>query len=352
MRSRVLSALLAATLVWGVTACSDGYDGLADLPVPGGEDVGRDPLVVTVEFGDALNLSRRATVKVDDVTVGRVESIRRVGWHAEVELLVRSDTALPANAVAALRQTGLLGEKYVELFAPVDEPPAGKLVDGARIALDRTTRSFEVEEVLSSLSLLLNGGGLENLRTITMELHDALGGREPQVRALLRRVDTFTGTLADSRREINAALDGVDKLSARAAAGAEVIERALSRLPLAVDALADQRQELTAMLTSLSRLGAVSARTIRAAQADLVGSLRALEPVLAHLAEAGDDIPRSLEFLLTYPFPDSAMDAVRGDYVNFAASYTLRPEDLLVLLGARSAGAGGQHRLLGGREAP
>ena len=40
--------------------------------------------------------------------------------------------------------------------------------------------------MLGSLSMLLNGGGVAQIRTISTELNHALTGNEPQVRALWR----------------------------------------------------------------------------------------------------------------------------------------------------------------------
>jgi len=38
---------------------------------------------------------------------------------------------LPANATAAIRQSSLLGEKYVELASPAGDKPEGRLRDGS-----------------------------------------------------------------------------------------------------------------------------------------------------------------------------------------------------------------------------
>ena len=74
-------------------------------------------------------------------------------------LTVNGDVDLPANAVAKIQQSSLLGEKFVELAAPGNEKPEGKLRDHPRIPLARTNRNVEVEELLGALSLVLNGGG-------------------------------------------------------------------------------------------------------------------------------------------------------------------------------------------------
>src|SRR5205823_4925954 len=105
-------------------------------------------------------------VKVNEVPIGRVDKIglAKDGWTAEVTMLLNGDVKLPANALARIRQSSLLGEKYIELSPPA-ESSAGKLADGALIPVDRTNRNTEVEEVLGALSMLLNGGGVDQLNT-------------------------------------------------------------------------------------------------------------------------------------------------------------------------------------------
>ena len=90
------------------------------MPLPGGADLGDHPYRVVAQFGDVLDLVPQAGVKVNDVAVGRVERIElaRDSWTAVVTMLVNGDVRLPANAGAELRQSSLLGEKFVELTAP------------------------------------------------------------------------------------------------------------------------------------------------------------------------------------------------------------------------------------------
>ncbi len=109
-----------------------------------------------------LDLVPQSGVRVADVPVGRVEEIElnAEDWTAVVTISVNGDVELPANAVAAIQQSSLLGEKYVELAPPGGEEPEGTLEDGALIPLDRTNRNVEVEELLGAMSLVLNGGGL------------------------------------------------------------------------------------------------------------------------------------------------------------------------------------------------
>ncbi|WP_328667153.1 MCE family protein [Streptomyces sp. NBC_00322] len=317
--SRVLRGGRAAAL-WTamgsvvLTGCE--FNGLYDVGLPGGAADDGNAYRVTVEFRDVLDLVPQSAVKVNNVTVGAVEKVELAGWHARVRLRVDGKVKLPANAIAELRQTSMLGEKYVALSAPVDSAPTGSLGDGDRIPLSRSGRNPEIEEVLSALSALLNGGGVAQLKTVTTELNKALEGRENRVKSLLSELDTFIGGLDGQRKEIVRALEGIDRLAARLAREKKTIATAVDTMPGALKVLADQRRNLTAMLTSLSKLGTAGTKVVNASRADLVANLRSLRPILAQLNKAGSDLPNALELLTTYPFPRNVTGAIKGDYVN------------------------------------
>ncbi|MFB8179488.1 MCE family protein [Streptomyces sp. NPDC055966] len=297
-----------------LTGCE--FNGWYDVPLPGGAASDGHAYHVTVEFRDVLDLVPQSAVKVDDVTVGTVEKVELDGWHARVRLRIADSVKLPGNAVADLRQTSMLGEKYVALSAPAGTAPVGRLHDGDIVPLSRSGRNPEVEEVLSALSALLNGGGVAQLKTITVELNKALGGREDRVRSLLKQLDTFLGGLDGQRAEIVRALKGVDRLAKRLKNEKQTIALAVDTMPPALKALADQRKDLTRMLTALSTLGKTGTRVVNASHDDTVADLKKLQPILQELNQAGDNLPNSLEILTTYPFPRNVTDAVKGDYVN------------------------------------
>jgi phospholipid/cholesterol/gamma-HCH transport system substrate-binding protein len=306
-----------------LTISLTGCQGIYDLPLPGGAASGGDVYRVTAEFADVLDLVPQSSVKVNQVTVGTVEKIELNGWTARVTVRLPKSVKLPDNAVAELKQTSLLGEKYIQLEPPADVAPVGTLRDGDNITLARTGRNTEVEEVLSALSLLLNGGGVAQLKVIETELSHALGGNETQIRDLLVQLNTFVGGLDKQKTEIVRAIDGIDALSAKIAARKSDLAAALDTLPKGLKVLADQRKQLTQMLTALSNLGAVGTRVIGASKADTVANLQALAPVLGKLASAGDSLPKSFQVLLTYPFPDEATKTIHGDYTNLFATADL-----------------------------
>jgi phospholipid/cholesterol/gamma-HCH transport system substrate-binding protein len=321
------AALLSGLVAVTAAGCGGGLGGVQDLPLPGGADVGDHPYRVTAQFANVLNLVPQSAVKVNDVAVGRVTkvSLPRDGWSAQVTLLINGKVRLPANALAKLEQSSLLGEKYIQLAAPADGSAAGALTDGATIPMSRTNRNPEVEEVLGALSMLLNGGGLAQLRTITIELDHALNGNEPQIRSVLHRLDTLATRLDAGKKDLTDALDGMNRLSATLSGRKEQLGTVLDDLGPGLQVLERQRGALVRMLSSLDTLSGVAIDTIDKSKDDLVADLEALEPTLRKLSDAGRDLPRALQVLLTYPFTDAVLPAIKGDYLNVYLSVTAAP---------------------------
>lgn len=310
------TALVAGVLA--MTTLLAGCDfSVYSLPLPGGAKIKGPSYTVTVEFSDVLDLVPKSTVKVDDVTVGTVEKVWLEGYTAKVRVRLPKSLDLPDNARATIRQTSLLGEKFVSLAPPSGtEKPRGKLENGELIPLSRTTSNVEVEEVLSALSLLLNGGGVAQLQIITQELNKALTGNEPTIRSVLTQLNTFVGTLDKNKQQIVTAITALDGLAKKLNAQKATLATAIDSLPKSIATLDKQRAALVKTLQALATLGSTATRVITASQKDLVANLQSLYPLLTKLAEAGENLPKSLELLLTYPFPDAAAKAVQGDFTN------------------------------------
>ena len=321
---RRLKALLLL-VVGSVLLSSCGFD-VYKLPLPGGPDVGDNPITVHVIFNDVLDLVPKSTVKVNDVSVGQVTDIRLDGYKADVTLEMRNDTKLPDNAIAEIRQTSLLGEKFVSLSAPA-QGSTGRLSSGDVIPLDRTGRNPEVEEVLGALSLLLNGGGVAQLKTITHELNLALEGREGSARSVLDQIKTLVTQLDDNRTSIVDAIDSLNGLAVSVRKQQGTIDSALEELPSALVSLDKQRDDLVRMLKALDRLGGVGVRVIKASKDATIATVRQLEPVLTELSNSGDNFVKAFSVFLTYPFvdevvgrdPQVARNLHMGDYTNLSA---------------------------------
>jgi len=320
----VVAGIAAAALL---TGC--GFEGAASIPLPGGQGTGSDAYKITIEFEDVLDLVPQSAVKVDDVTVGSVESIDVEGYTARVVASVNPEVDLPANVSASVRQTSLLGEKFVSFDRPPAEQARGQLRGGETIGLDRTERSAEIEEVLSALSLLLNGGSIEQLQVINTELVNVLEGRETDLKDFLSELNIFLTGLDDQKDQIIRALDSLDRLTTRLVTERQTIATALEDIPPGVQVLTEQREQITEVLTSLDDLGEVAVGVIEASQQNTTASLEALRPILGQLNAAGADFPNSLELLTTYPFPRTIDQGIRGDFANLFVTLDIDLEQIL-----------------------
>lgn len=331
------------------------------LPLPGGADLGDHPYTVKAEFRDALDIVPQGGVRSSDVTVGRITDVelKPGSWTALVTMKINGDIRLPDNTEATIRQTSLLGEKFVSLDAP-SEGAFGRLGDGDTIGLERSGRNPELEEILSAAALLFNGGGLDKINVITRELSQLMDGRESNIRDLIRNSTEFTQTLDQNKNAIIGALERINRLAVATNAQEDEIDLALRDIPPALEVLDDQREDLVRMLESLDRLGGVATEVIEKSKADTLTDLRLLRPVLKGLADAGDSLAGVLRQLPTFPFPDvlagdsvaraeaacptNTVEVARGgacfgDYINLDVNLSLNAEQgQTLLLGLLSMG--------------
>src|SRR5262249_3268555 len=150
---------------------------------------------------------------IDDVVVGSVGKLDVHNWVAEFEVRIRPDVVVPANAVATIGQTSLLGSMHVALDPPLGQLPTGRLEPGSTIGLNRSSTYPSTEQTLSSLSAVVNGGGLGQIGDFIHSTATALSGREGDVRDLITRLDTFVGTVDEQRDRFNGSIQALDRLT-------------------------------------------------------------------------------------------------------------------------------------------
>jgi phospholipid/cholesterol/gamma-HCH transport system substrate-binding protein len=297
------------------TGCA--FHGLNSLPLPGAVGRGPGSDVYHVELANVITMESNSPVMIDDVVVGSVGPMTVKDWHANVEFSVKHGLVIPANVEASIGQTSLLGSMHLELNPPLGQPAEGRLRPGATIPLSRSSTYPSTEQTLSSLSLVVNGGGLGQIGEIIHNFSAALAGRGGAVRDLINRFDTFVGTLDQERDNIVASIQALDQIGGSFAAQREVITQALRKVPPALDVLIKERPRLTAALAELRKFSNTATGLINDTQADLVRNLNNLGPTVKGLADVGPDLDTALAALTVFPFTQNFVDrAVRGDYFN------------------------------------
>lgn len=335
---RLAASTLALTLVT-TTGCE--WRGANSMTLPGTSGRGAGAYMIKVQLPDVTNLQQNSRVRVGDVTVGNVTKIEQQGWHALLTIKLNGNVDLPENATATIGQTSLLGSLHVELAAPTQQPPHGKLHNGSLIPLSSAGSYPTTEQTLAAFAMLLNNGGIGKIHEITKAFSTALTGREDDVRSLIDQLDRFVGTLDGQIDDIVAATESLNHLTGVLADQQPVLHHALDAIPAALAVIKDHRADLTDLLSQLGKFGALAADTANHTKQNLTAILKELGPVLQSLADAGPALTQGLDAIVTFPWPKSGLDKwVRGDYGNATVifDFTLSRLDANFLTGTRWEG--------------
>ncbi|WP_395310746.1 MCE family protein [Mycobacterium sp. AMU20-3851] len=316
-------ALVVGTAA-GFVLSGCAFHGVNSLPLPGVQGNTRDAQQFTVEVANVGTLESNSPVMIDDAVVGSVGDMTVDGWHAKVKVNINPGVVVPGNAVATVGQTSLLGSMHLALNAPVGESPSGQLQTGATIPLSDSSTYPSTEQTLSSLSTMVNGGGLGQIGDIIHNFSTAMSGRESEIRDLLVRLDKFVGTLDTQRSNIVASIKQLNTVAGTFASQNDKIDRALKDIPPALDVLIDSRPRFTTALQRLGEFSDTATGLVNDAGKELVRDLSNLEPALKALADIGPDINGGLAYASAFPYGPNAIErAVKGDFLNLFAVFDL-----------------------------
>jgi phospholipid/cholesterol/gamma-HCH transport system substrate-binding protein len=156
-------------------------------------------------FAEASGLTSGTAVQVSGYQVGKVSSVELDGAKVVVTFRV-DDVRLGDRTEAAVRLTGLLGTRVVELTPRGDRELTGP------IPVDRTTPAYELPDALGDLSTTVRGLNTDQLSNSLAVLSDTFSDTAPQLREAVRGVarvsdslDKRDAQLRDLLRDANAA---------------------------------------------------------------------------------------------------------------------------------------------------
>lgn len=156
-------------------------------------------------FAEASGLTSGTGVQVSGYRVGKVSSVELDGAKVVVTFRV-DDVHLGDRTEAAVRLTGLLGTRVVELTPRGDRELTGP------IPVDRTTPAYELPDALGDLSTTVRGLNTDQLSNSLAVLSDTFSDTAPQLREAVRGVarvsdalDKRDAQLRDLLRDANAA---------------------------------------------------------------------------------------------------------------------------------------------------
>jgi phospholipid/cholesterol/gamma-HCH transport system substrate-binding protein len=175
------------------------------------------------EFSDASGIHKGNVVQVGGIRVGRVTDVSLQDAKVLVKFEVDGDVDFGNDSAASIEVYNLLGEKYLEL-TPAGE---GQLASGRTIPVERTESAYDIVDVLGDLT-----STTEDIDT--EQLSEAL--------------NVVSGTLDEAAPEIEAAFDGIARLSRSVASRDEQIKTLLDSSAEVTEVLAERSGDLVNLM--------------------------------------------------------------------------------------------------------
>lgn len=332
--------LLVATVTVLASAC--GFNGVNSLPVPGAQGTGDGSYKISAVIPSAAGLTNNAPVLIDDATVGSIGSISVApGWNAKVDIRLNPGVKVADGSHVMVGMTSVLGSTHLEIVEPTgtatgymqpgDQIPLPKCPKVDNIAQPTETAVADInsaqqvagcnypttEQVLSALSVVLNGGGLSQFGDIVHEMSQIFDGHDQQIRALIPQLTTLVGDLNNQTDNIIRAGEGLDRLTVAVNQQTPTLQKALRDGPQILKLLNDQRQQFVNALDAVGRLSSTTNDVLDANSQDIKTIVANMAKAFQGLAAAGPALPGSLRLLLTFPFLEEEIPTmVKGDYIN------------------------------------
>lgn len=283
------------------------------------------PVEITVDFEDVNDLVVNHAVQVADVRVGSVTAITLTDdlRHARITMHVQDGLGLPADSVAVLRQTSLLGEKFIEIRPRRDDDcPGVDHVEGTitdEAELPCSIQAPELEAVTEEAVQVLGAVITDDLQTLIEAGSVGFGGRAEELRSIIEDLSSVSSTLAAQTGNIVSIIDGLDAAAGTLAAGSADLDGLLVNLADATTVLADNRDEAVSALESLTRLARDQNQLIFQPHLDATSrQIQELDAILQRVSTGRAEVGNLLDFL--FQFIDAVPLSIPCDQVGQEAT--------------------------------
>ena len=290
---RAMSALVATGTVVLATGCGLTVEDIP-LPKPG---IGGDTFTLKAVFENALNLPDQAKVKIGGSDVGVVTNIETKNFQAIVDMQIRKDIDLPVGTTAELRQATPLGDVFIAVSKPPTEQNSQLLTDGDTLPIDKTSAGATVEELLLSVSLMFNGGGIAHLTRLGTELDSIVGGRSDQLVHLVNEITGVVSSINANSSHIDSVLGEFNVLADTLDARRTELGQVADTLPDMIGAIAENNRALGDLLGKIATTSAALGDYANTTGGDLAGTLDSLNSLMSALAATGDNFGALMDAL-------------------------------------------------------
>jgi phospholipid/cholesterol/gamma-HCH transport system substrate-binding protein len=238
---------------------------------------------VTAYFPRTVGIYPGSDVRVLGVRIGEVAEITPEGERVRVVLEYDAGRKVPADARAAIINSSVVSDRYVQLLPVYRTGPA--LRDGAVIPESRTAVPVELDRVFESLhttseALGPEGAGKDgSLARLLGVSADNLQGQGENIHQTVEDLSLAVTTLSDGRSDLFGTVRNLQVFTAALAADDKNVRSFNTTLAEVAGQLADERKDLAEALKHLgTALGDVSG-FVKKNKASLTANVKGLSKV-------------------------------------------------------------------------
>ncbi|MET9801116.1 MCE family protein [Streptomyces sp. NPDC006368] len=275
-----------------------------------------DPVRVTAYFPRTVGIYPGSDVRVLGVRIGEVKEITPRGQRVRVTLEYDAGRKVPAGARAAIINSSVVSDRYVQLLPVYRSGPA--LRDGDVIPEARTAVPVELDRVFDSLHTTAEAlgprganedGSLSRLLGVSA---DNLEGQGTKLHRTVEDLSLAVTTLSDGRQDLFGTVRNLQVFTAALAADDKSVRSFNDSLAKVADQLAGERKDLAAALRHLGVALADVSEFVRKNKKSLTSNVEGLAKVTkvlvtqrAALAEVLEVAPTGLSNLQNAYNPSS-----------------------------------------------
>jgi phospholipid/cholesterol/gamma-HCH transport system substrate-binding protein len=241
------------------------------------------PYEIKAEFTDATGLLSGDVVKAAGVAVGRVSDIEIDDGIALVTLSINDGVELPAGLAAQIRYRNLVGQRQVNLVAPVATDEVTER--GTRIPLARTEPALDLSVLFNGLRPLIRSTSPHDINVVSHALLTAFRGRSSEVESVIGNLDVLSRTVSSRDTELSSLLRDLNVVTSDLSARGGELGRTLANLNRLLAEIDSSKTDLSAALVNLNDAAVVLRRVVRKNDSNI----KAEVGDIATLVDAVDD---------------------------------------------------------------
>ncbi len=245
--------------------------------VSGKEWLHKEGYTLYVYFSNVAGLDEKTKIKVAGVDAGVIEKISLERNRVKLNLRIYPEIRLYRDAVASIKTSGLLGDKYLEIKPGTEKT---ELKEGEII--QRVHEPMDIDDMIYKLA-----GISDSFQTLTKNINDIFGTEETK-----KALKETAANLAKLTKNLNTAVTANDQRLKETLEGINTLTVAINKL------VEDNSSEITDTVSNLRDLSAEApgmVKELKAAAKELKALLKENRPKIARLMEKTDKTMSSVQ---------------------------------------------------------